>query len=575
MSAFEPIPLAIGFTGHRDISPEDETRLHAALKQRLQKLREGPRAKSMPLRVFTGLAEGGDMVFAEAAAELGIEIIAVMPVEVTDFVCDFEKPAHPGRNSADLRRRFDALLGKAAHTHLVPVPAGTSPESVRSYGPERDAQYTAVGAYIVRQSAILIALWDGALTDKPGGTGDVVRFKREGVPPQPGETEYFPAPPDGGPVMQLKATRVQSMGNAEPRWEEIYPEETHKGVFKKEFNNAIGQLLRFNRDGIWFARDYPDRVAQSRRYLLPAEVELDPLEARTVNTYAIADALAIFLQMSARGVFVSIAVLAIVMVVAFELYGHVPANAATRALIVVYLAVFLIACGIYAYERMKRLYTRFLDYRCLAEGLRVQIFWHFAGLGETVADNYLHQVRGELRWIRDALRSVSVRPHAGEPRLDLIWKHWVTDQFSFFSRAAKREEGYETTATRWGNILFFFGLTIAVVLALLELPLGLGSAQPDHESAEVIGALLAIAFVTAGAAAIRGYAIKRAYAEHGKQYGRMERVFALARKRLESVDGNIPADRLRGLLLELGREALAENAEWILLHRGRLIEPPI
>ena len=572
MSSFEPIPLAIGFTGHRDIAPEDETKLGAALKKRLRDLQST--SKPTPLRAFTGLAEGGDMVFAEAAAELGIEIVAVMPVDVTDFVRDFQTPAHPSRNPIDLRRRFDDLLKKVADMHVVPVPEGTSAESVRSYGPERDAQYTAVGAYIVRQSAILIALWDGVVPDKPGGTGDVVRFKREGVPPQPGETEYFPAPPDGGPVMQLKATRVRSMGgDAKPTWAEIYPDEPHEGVFKKEFNNAIGQLLRFNKDGIWFARDHADQVAQSRRYVLPPEVELAPMEARTVDTYAVADALAIYLQVRARRVFLGVAILAIVMVIAFELYGHVPAITVTRTLIVAYLVVFLIAYGIYAFERMKRFYTRFLDYRCLAEGLRVQIFWHFAGLGEAVADNYLHQVRGELRWIRDALRSVGVRLHAGEPQLDLVRKHWVMDQFTFFSRAAKREEGYETTATRCGNFLLFLGLAIAVVLAALEL--GFGSGRPNHETLEVIGALLAIAFVTAGAAAIRGYAIKRAYAEHGKQYGRMQRVFALAHKRLESVDGKIPPDRLRGLLLDLGREALAEHAEWILLHRGRLIEPPI
>ncbi len=570
MSSFEPIPLAIGFTGHRDIAPEDEGKLRDALKDRLEKLQNA--TKPTPLRAFTGLAVGGDMLFAEAAVDLGIEIIAVMPVEIAEFVRDFEKPAQPARNAADLKKRFDTLLQKAVDSYIAPIPPGTPLESVRSYGPERDAQYTAVGAYIVRQSAILFALWDGVVTDKPGGTGDVVRFKREGVPPQPGETEYFPAPPDGGPVVRLKVTRARSMGSEPLDWQEDYPEELRKGVFKKEFNKATRQLRRFNDDAIKFARDYPDRIARSRRYLLPAEVELDPSEARAVNTYAVADAHAIFLQMSARGILAGIAFLAILMVFFFEFYGHIPASDWTRKFIVVYLGVFGVACAIYAYEHITAVYTRFLDYRCLAEGLRVQIFWHLAGLGDTVADNYLHQVRGELRWIRDALRSISVRLHQISPRLDLVRRHWIVDQFEFFDRAAKREEGYESAVFWWSTGLFSFGLVIAGVLAALEL--GLGS-PPDHESAGLIFALLVIAFVSAGAAAIKGYAIKRAYAEHAKQYGRMERVFALARKRLESTDETTPPDRLRGLLLELGREALAENADWILLHRGRLIEPPI
>jgi hypothetical protein len=571
MSSFEPIPLAIGFTGHRDIAPDDEDKLRGALKERLGKLKDA--TSPTPLRAFTGLAEGGDMLFAEAAAELGIEIIAVMPVEIAEFVRDFEKPAQPARNPLDLKKRFDDLLGKVADNHVIPIPPGTSPERVRSYGPERDAQYAAVGAYIVRQSAILFAIWDGVMTDKPGGTGDVVRFKREGVPPQPGESDYFPAPPDGGPVLHLKATRGRSMGKDTPEWHELYPEEHRKGVFKKEFNNAVKQLQRFNQDGLWFAREYADRCATSRRYLLPADVALDTAGARAVNTYAVADALAIYFQMSARGRFVSITVLAIAMVLAFEFYGHIPPNSFTRMLIVGYVALFIVAWGIYAYEGMKRIYTRFLDYRCLAEGLRVQIFWHLAGCTESVADSYLHQVRGELRWIRDALRSISVRLHAVAPRLDLVRQHWVLDQFGFFERAAKREEGFERKATRWGNILFLGGWSVTLALAILELRFQ--TDQPKHDDPLFLTALLAIALVTAIAGAIRGYAIKRAYAEHAKQYGRMERVFALARKRLESVDANTPPDRLTGLLLELGREALAENADWILLHRGRLVEPPI
>ncbi len=571
MSSFEPIPLAIGFTGHRDIAPEDETKLREALKKKLKELQHANR--STPLRAFTGLAEGGDMLFAEAAVEVGIEIIAVMPVEIAEFARDFEKPAQPGRNPVELRKRFEGLLEKVSDTHVIPIPAGTPPASVRAYGPERDAQYTAVGAYIVRQSAILIALWDGVMTDKPGGTGDVVRFKREGVPPQPGEADYFPAPPDGGPVLHLKATRGRSMGSEAPQWHELYPEEPRKGVFKKEFNNAIKQLQAFNEDAVRFARDYPDRCTTSRRYLLPPEVALSPMEAHAVDTYAIADALAIVLQMRARRVFVRITVLAIAMVLAFEFYGHVPPDAFTRMLIVAYLALFAVACGIFVYERMKRIYTRFLDYRCLAEGLRVQIFWHLAGRTEAVADNYLHQVRGELRWIRDALRSISVRLPAVAPRLDLVRQHWVLDQFGFFGRAAKREEKLERKATRWGNLLFFAGLAVTMVLAGLELRFQ--QDEPNHESGWIIGGLLVIAFVTAAAGAIKGYAIKRAYAEHAKQYGRMERVFALARKRLESIDANTPPDRLSGLLLDLGREALAENADWILLHRGRLVEPPM
>ena len=556
MSAFEPIPLAIGFSGHRDISPDDEDKLRGKLKKRLADLK----SENRPLRAFSGLAEGADMLFAEAATELGIELIVVMPVEVDDFVRDFEKPAHPDRNAADLLRRFEGLRDKAAAIHVVPTPPGVTPEQVKSYGPERDAQYTAVGAYIVRQSAILIALWDGVATDKRGGTSDVVRFKRDGVPPQPGETEYFPAPPDGGPVMQLGTTRMDSMGEAEPDWrEDSYPEPGRP--HRIEFDKALQRLSDFNRDALVTVSRYPENAATSRSYLLPSNVELEAPAQRLVDAYAAADATAIAFQKKAHRVLAEIVGGGIVMVVCFEFFEHVWP---TEFWLLGYVLAFFAAFVIYLIELWRKTYPRFLDYRCLAEGLRVQVFWHLAGLDEAVADHYLHRQRGELRWIRDALRSSTIHLPAVPPRLELVRKHWVADQAKYFKNTAARAEHVDKLARRSVGILFGAGLAIAIALAVFGINLG----------EELRRAMIFLAaFFPALAAAIKGYATKRAFSEHAKQYARMARVFSLARKRLDNANDTILTDRTRGVLLELGREALAENAEWILLHRERQIEP--
>lgn len=563
MSSFEPLPLAIGFTGHRDIAPEDETKLRDALRKKLKDLRDADR--STPLRAFTGLAEGGDMLFAEAATELEIELIAVMPVETDDFVRDFEKPAHADRNPAELLKRFDALRQKAAAVHVVPLPPGVSAEVAKAYGPERNAQYSAAGAYIVRQSAILIALWDGVASDKPGGTADVVRFKRDGVPPQPGETEYFPAPPDGGPVLQLGTTRIDSMGDAAANWRaESYPEPEQP--YRTEFRKALKRLRRFNHDALRFGRRKLEDIARSRAYLLPSDVELSPAAARAVDTYAVTDALALSLQRKARLVLEAIVALAILMVITFELYGHLWPS---ELWIMGYVVAFGVAYSIYLLEDWFKVYARFLDYRCLAEGLRVQIFWHLAGLDHAVADNYLHRQRGELRWIRDALRSVMVHMPTVPPRIKLVREHWVADQSKYFPRAAERAEHAHKRAHRYSETLFSIGIALAIAIAVR----GLLAHTTESDFWRLL--ILLVAFLPALAAAIKGYAAKRAFSEHAKQYARMGRVFALARKRLEGIEEDTLTDRMRGLLLALGREALAENAEWILLRRERQIEPPI
>ena len=75
-------------------------------------------------------------------------------------------------------------------------------------------------------------------------------------------------------------------------------------------------------------------------------------------------------------------------------------------------------------------------------------------------------------------------------------------------------------------------------------------------------------------ALLHGYSEKRALAEHVKQYDRMSVLFANAKQRLREA---LDAGRLheaRHLLWELGKEALAENGDWVLLHRQRPLEIP-
>ncbi len=71
------------------------------------------------------------------------------------------------------------------------------------------------------------------------------------------------------------------------------------------------------------------------------------------------------------------------------------------------------------------------------------------------------------------------------------------------------------------------------------------------------------------------YADKRAYAGHARQYRRMGEVFERAYSHLgaQLLRGD-PPHVVRGLVLELGKEALAEHADWVLLHRDRPLEPP-
>jgi len=87
-------------------------------------------------------------------------------------------------------------------------------------------------------------------------------------------------------------------------------------------------------------------------------------------------------------------------------------------------------------------------------------------------------------------------------------------------------------------------------------------------------AIVIVAFFPAVAAAITYYLEKRAYESHVRRY---RLTAALYRRANAAFGGAITAGnarRIGSLLAALGREALAENGDWVLLHRERHVEPP-
>ncbi len=73
-----------------------------------------------------------------------------------------------------------------------------------------------------------------------------------------------------------------------------------------------------------------------------------------------------------------------------------------------------------------------------------------------------------------------------------------------------------------------------------------------------------------------GYTERLAHAQHGKQYQTMSILFGRASAALDKVLRARPPDQARvaHVLRELGEESLAENADWLLMHRERPLEVP-
>ncbi len=85
------------------------------------------------------------------------------------------------------------------------------------------------------------------------------------------------------------------------------------------------------------------------------------------------------------------------------------------------------------------------------------------------------------------------------------------------------------------------------------------------QHAEIMHGLLPvfIAWAALSAGLLWSYANERRFAESARRYERMHLLYARARRRLDQTA--VPEE----LALELGRESLAEHADWLLTRRAR------
>ena len=102
-------------------------------------------------------------------------------------------------------------------------------------------------------------------------------------------------------------------------------------------------------------------------------------------------------------------------------------------------------------------------------------------------------------------------------------------------------------------------------------------ALPDYKIIETIHspAIITIIITAAIAAALEGYAEKMAFSEQAKQYQRMSILFNDAAQKFDILLQTNDSSGAQELVRELGKEALRENGDWLLMHRERPMKVPI
>ncbi len=169
--------FVVGVTGHRRLFPEDIAEI--TRKVRLFFLENFSPKDSV--FVLSGLAEGADQLAAKIVWELkqkerpNFHLIGLLPMPVGFYEKDFSENSIES-TAVSPRKNFYLSLSRLDSSIELPLIPQNEKAALAQKPIDRLVQYDLLGSQLVRQSSIILALWDGETQGiKPGGTADVVR----------------------------------------------------------------------------------------------------------------------------------------------------------------------------------------------------------------------------------------------------------------------------------------------------------------------------------------------------------------------------------------------------------------
>lgn len=577
------ISFRIGVTGHRDILPEDVEGARQKSRELLSRIKSAMPATR--ITVISGLAEGADRIFAEAALELDMSVEAVMPMPLKYYKNDFDEAS-----SAELDRILDS---EAVQCIELPLTPGLDADD--NYWPEgaRSTLYANLSDDLRRRSNLLVALWDGKFKNLTGGTDDTVVRYLDAIPgPKDAAIELADAGSallSGEPLVYwIPAGRISSdqpasvvAGESLPCWIAASGEQFRRWPNPPDdFHQELSEFDQLNQQYLELSQS---DALQSYGNLLDSCSDTLKEETRQLTasdqSYVMADSLALYFQARSDRLFKWFSVMTASMGLLFLVYAKL---AAVPVLLVGYLALFF--GGVYLHKRgnKQHWFTRHLVYRCLAETMRVRFFLDLAGardganIDSLLETTGINKFRG-FSWIRHVLRSTnpvsgvsSVETASVEDRIDLTRRLWIEDQASYFERKTHELHLHHLKLERIKKWVIW-GLIAATAALVFFKKFLLGIGLSDHLSLKTLIIFL-MGLLPFWLGVWEVYQSKMAVKELMWQYRNQSDNYSSTNRLLQNSKS---VAFQKSLIARLGQASILENFLWIINRYHREHEPPV
>ena len=473
--------------------------------------------------MLTSLAEGSDLLCADAAAELNIPLIAVLPREQAEYRTDFSESA---------LQRFAEHYASAAQAFVAPV-TEEKPES----GNDRDFCFRQAGIYISAHCHVLLALWDGGPgTEAAWGTAEAVGFILHG--------DYCPA--GGMPIRNEGSGAVIHIFT--PRGE--HTDEEAGSVHLLGDETQLLELLHKTDD---FNRCLKKAGPEENPWL-PEDAAEDPLLLRMQTVGTAASRVSRRFSGKYRNILALLAAFCGLLTLFFLLYDE----AQLIWMILLCGVLLLAAWGCRFYALRTDSHRRSLEFRVLSESLRVQCCLRYAGSAAETAGLLSWTLRDEIPWVPAALCALNIGRPPGKKHD--IRACWAEDQLEYHRNAGDSSGKKLMLSER--TIKIALGLSIGLYLlgVAYELLCGglifhpvlpLANMETGRTVLKIlIGTLSAVTLFTADY--YGKLSLSRATSDHKKMERFYQRMADVLDRRGQTEE----------VLSALAREELTENAGW-------------
>ena len=536
MDSNRTIPIVIGITGHCALREQDVPALRNAVKQEIVKLQN--LCPDSRLVMMTCLARGADMLCADVAEELGISLYVALPMESDIYISDYP-------DSEKERFRFHC---NRAERVLITPPVEPLPSQMNN-----DYLYRQADIYLVNHSHILFALWDGG-DPKEGGCGaaETVDFAQKGTYKSKFGMPYRSASNEAiihiftprGEHIEEKAGTVHFLGNSNDK-------EAFSEIIKKtnEFNRLTNIVQIEGKELISDTIDNDDAILQH-------------LE----NLYRVSDYLSMEAADKYRRTLAFLAVASTIITTAFLLYDEAEA----LWMILVCGAVLCGAWFCHYYAKKTDCHNRYIEYRVLAETVRVQKNMRNSGSNLDVACLLPWSQQDEIAWVMVALCAINI---GSAPKVKCnfnIRKDWVEGQNNYHKNAFLRTKEHNLYNERIVKMALFVSVVLYVFALLFEVLYGGLLFQPisvlSNEDSYRTVLKLVLGAVSAATMFAANYFEKlsphKKLLDHLKMRHFYEKMLSLLETHGETEE----------LLIVLAHEKLIENGSWYSYQRENTLD---